>query len=40
MENIQIFDNFLEESDISKCIEIIKQPNWEYGYAILYHGFE
>ena len=32
MENIQIFDNFLEESDISKCIEIIKQPNWEYGH--------
>jgi len=32
MDKIEIFDNFLEESDILKCIEITCQPQWEFGH--------
>jgi len=33
MENINIYDNFLTEGELSNCMMIIAQPNWSYGHT-------
>ena len=33
MEKITIYDDLLSTSDIKKCIEITKQPNWGFGHT-------
>lgn len=39
MENIKIFDNFLNDEDLSKILENISTFNWKFGHISIRHQF-